>query len=619
MQYSSPVSSIPRCPPARTGRPGFPCVGRTLFGVLSMCLLAVPQAFAQLAPEVDSGVQAKRLVLAQQELAVTAHPSASAVAAGILARGGSAVDAAIAAQLVLNLVEPQSSGIGGGGFMLVFNAKSIRLRALDGRETAPAGVKPDHFLKETGGQLAFLDAVDSGLSVGVPGLLHMLDMAHRGHGRLPWPELFQPAVRLAREGFPISPRLHASISAASARLARSPAAAAYFLEPDGTPKAVGTILRNPEFAAVLEEVASQGIEAFYKGPTARAITEAVNADPRRPGVMTLKDLAGYRALEREPLCGEYRAIRVCGMPPPSSGGLTTLQTLKMLETADMAAFAPGSLDAVHLISEAFRLAYADRAKYIADPAYASVPVEGLLATDYAQQRAALIELDRSLGAAPAGTPAGAPQAAAGDEVSLPSTTHLSIVDREGNAVAMTTSIENAFGNLTMVRGFLLNNQLTDFSFRFADDDGRLVANRIEPGKRPRSSMAPTFVFDPDWRLAGLLGSPGGSSIIHYVTNTLVGMIDWRLDAQQAIDMPHFGATTSPLTTLEAGTALAALEAGLRERGHDIRLRPLTSGLHAIVANDVRPDGKPASLAIGERRSRWAGAADPRREGVAVGW
>lgn len=588
-------------------------------GILIASVACVGVAAAQKPPpEIATGRAPSETVRTDKDMAVTANPLASKAAADMMARGGSAVDAAIAAQLVLNLVEPQSSGIGGGGFLLVFDDRTKRLRVFDGREISPAAISPDLFTNKSGKRLKFFDAVDSGLSVGVPGLLRMLDLAHRGHGRLPWAELFRPAIALAQAGFEISPRLEQSVRAALPRIGRSPAAAAYFLDAKGQPKKAGTMLRNPALASAFQDIAKHGADYFYNGPLAHAIVAAVQSHPRRPGKLTTEDFVGYRALEREPLCGEYRRYRICGMPAPSSGAITTLQTLGILESFDLSVLAPDSTKAIHLITESQRLAYADRARYISDPAFDPVPVAGMLKREYLQQRARLISMDKSLGVASAGMPEGASVAAPDKTRALPSTTHLSIVDQSGNAVAMTSSIEHGFGSLIMVNGFLLNNQLTDFSFVAKDQEGRQVMNRVEASKRPRSSMAPTMVFDRQGSLEAVLGSPGGSSIIQYVTQTLIGMIDWGLGPQEAVSAAHFGAKTSARTTLEANTALVKRQQDLLKLGHKIRIAPQTSGTHLIVFNGVRSDGQTGGLAAGLPRSRWAGAADPRREGAVAG-
>ncbi len=571
------------------------------------------------APEAASGWRSKALVHAPRDMVVAANPLATAAGVAILAQGGSAIDAAIAVQLVLNLVEPQSSGIGGGAFLLHYEAAKAQIVAYDGRETAPAAVTPELFLQPDGRPLAFFDALDSGLSVGAPGVLRALELAHQRHGRLAWAALFAPAITLAERGFPVSPRLHTLIAKEVARIRAQSAAAAYFLASDGGAKPAGTILRNPELAATLRQIASGGADAFYRGPIAAAIVAAVNSNPKHPGKLSRDDLAGYQAVARAPVCALYRLqYRICGMGPPSSGGITTLQTLGMLERFNLARLAPDSVDAVHLVSEAYRLAYADRARYIADPAFVNVPVAGMLARDYLAGRAALIDPTRSLGAPPAGAPSGAPLAGIDDSAPLPGTSHLVVVYRAGNAVSMTTSIEQAFGSLQMVGGFLLNNQLTDFSFAPVDQQGRLIANRVEPGKRPRSSMAPTIVLDTGGRLEAALGSPGGSNIIQYVTGTLIGLIDWRLNIAQALELPHFGAQTSPTTVLERGTALAAIAPQLEERGHRVALLDQNSGLHAVTFNGRRRAGGAALLAIDPDLGGWIGAADPRREGLAAG-
>ena len=538
---------------------------------------------------------------AERYMISTANPLAARAGLEILRAGGSAVDAAIAAQMVLNLVEPQSSGIGGGGFMLHYDAETRRVTAYDGRETAPAAVTPELFLDAGGAPLGFWDAVIGGRSVGVPGLLSMLALAQRDHGRLPWPRLFARAIDLAETGFAVSPRLHELIAGAKG-LDTFDAARDYFFTPDGTPLAIGARRANPAFATTLRTIAREGVAPFYEGAIAADIVAAVRRARRNPSVMTAEDMASFGARALEPVCADYRVWRVCGMGPPSSGAVATLQTLGILNAFDLAALAPGSADAVHLISEASRLAFADRARYLADDAFVDVPVRGLLDPEYLARRAALIDPARSMGTAEAGDPPWREGRLAdpGDGREGPSTTHLSVVDAAGNAVSMTTSIESAFGSRLMVRGFMLNNQLTDFSFRPAVD-GVPVANRVGPGKRPRSSMSPTLVIDGAGRLVLVVGSPGGSRIIGYVVQALIARLDWGLDAQQALSLPHHVNRNGP-TDLEAATGLASIEADLASRGHEIRQRELTSGLHAIA---VTEDGL-------------EGGADPRREGVALG-
>ena len=555
-------------------------------------------------PEGASGWIDKAPVAARRFMIAAANPHAVDAGHAILARGGSAVDAAIAAQLVLNLVEPQSSGIGGGAFMLVHDAKRRRLVAYDGRETAPAAAKPGRFLDRAGQPLAFREAVIGGHAVGVPGTVALLEAVHRAHGRLPWAELFAPAIALAEEGFALSPRLHSLLAAE--RYMTQPRLRAYFFDTNGKVLPVGTVLRNPAYAQTLRAIAAGGADAFYAGAIAQDIVATVTGHPFNPGDLTLSDLAHYRVVVREPVCDGYRAYRVCGFPLPSSGGLTVLQMLKMLERFEVAALEPAGFWSVHFMSEAGRLAFADRSVYMADPAFFTPPA-GLLDPAYLAARSALIRSDASMVRAQPGTPperaAPAAKTALGQDASLdlPSTTHVSIVDRYGNAIALTSTIENQFGSRLMTAGgFLLNNQLTDFSF-VPEENGRPVANRVEGGKRPRSSMAPTIAYDRFGRVAIVAGSPGGSAIINYVTKTLIGIIDWGLDPQAAIALPNFGSRNGP-TELEAGTDVAKLAPKLRALGADVRVIELTSGAQAIVRTG----------------NGWIGGADPRREGVAMG-
>ena len=556
-------------------------------------------------PEASTGRTVRAGVSAGFEMVAAANPHAVRAGARILAAGGSAVDATIATQFVLNLVEPQSSGIGGGAFLLHYEAASGELRTYDGRETAPAAATPDLFVKPDGSLPGYFEALVGGRSVGVPGLLRMLEAAHRAHGKMPWPDLFAPAIELAEAGFAVGPRLNALLSRVPT-IARFPDTAAYFLDAGGLPKPIGSILRNPAFADTLRRVADGGADAFYRGAIAHDIVHAVGSAAINPGRLSLGDMAGYAPRMRPPVCLNYRGYRVCGMGPPSSGGLTVLQILGMLESFDMPALPPSSADAVHLFVEASRLAFADRDLYIADADFVAVPVGGLLDRSYLRARAALIDVDAAAVEAVAGVPPGAEGAGQRSAKSPepPGTSHLSIVDRYGNAAALTSSIEFAFGSALMVRGFLLNNQLTDFSFSPEHGDGE-VANRVEPNKRPRSSMAPTMVFDPQGRLTLVVGSPGGSRIICYVANTLVAVIDWGLDAQAAIDLPH-RCNRGSATELERDTELAALEATLTARGHAVKVREMNSGLHAI------------SLDHGGGGHTLFGAADPRREGAIAG-
>lgn len=576
--------------------------------LLLIFLLPFPAALAQApaAPEAASGQTAKQLVRATRQMVVAANPLASEAGLLMLRRGGSAVDAAIAAQMVLNLVEPQSSGIGGGAFLLHWSAGERRLVSYDGRERAPAAARPDRFIDPKEWTIDFRALQLGGRPVGVPGLLRMLELAHARHGKLPWQDLFQPAIELALRGFPVSKRLHALIAAEHA-LHRFAPTRAYFYETDGSPKQVGSLLANPALADTLRRIATGGAAAFYTGEIADDIVRAVREAPLSPGDMTHEDLAAYRAVEREPLCGPYRGYRICGMGPPSSGGLAVLQILGILERHELAGLRPNSVEFLHLYREASALAFADRNLYVADPDFVAVPVQGLLAPSYLAARAGTIRTDRAMPRPAAGTPPqrdGGPgprwRHAEGFSPELPATSHLSIVDAAGNVLAMTTTIEAAFGSRQMVRGFLLNNQLTDFSVR-PEQDGRSVANRVEPGKRPRSSMAPTIVFDTGGAPVIALGSPGGPMIINYVAKTIIALLDWRLDPQAAVALPNFGSLGNELL-LERGTALEGAQPALSAMGHRVLLRDETSGLHAIR---LWPD-------------RLEGGADPRREGAASG-
>ena len=518
-----------------------------------VCCLALARADAR------DAVVAKRFIVA------AAHPLAVEAGVETLAKGGSALDAAVAVQLVLGLVEPESSGIGGGAFLLYWSEKEKKLRSYDGRETAPAAARPERFLN-----MKFLEAAVGGRSVGVPGVLAMLGLAHRRHGRLAWRELFEPAIRFAESGFDASPRLRRVLEQER------------FLREDAEARSLyysgGRRVVNKAYAATLRALAKDG-GAFYKGAIASDIVHAVQA---RGGDLALQDLAAYHPVEREPVCAPYRRYRVCSMGPPSAGGIAVLQILGILERKGFDRAAPRSPRAVHLFAEAGRLAYADRARYGADADFVPVPVARLLSGDYLDRRARLVT-ERAMRLAPPG------------DTEASGTSHLSIADAEGNVVAMTTTIESSFGSRVMARGFHLNNELTDFDFVPGG------ANAVAPGKRPRSSMAPVIVFDAGGRVRMALGSPGGPWIINYVARTLVAALDWGRDVQAAIDEPNFGNRNGP-TVLEEGATPAALVEALKARGHDTQLAPLASGLHAI---ERVADG-------------WRGGADPRREGVAQG-
>ncbi len=535
-----------------------------------------------------------------RDMVAAANPWAVDAGVDILRAGGSAVDAAIAVQLVLNLVEPQSSGVGGGAFLVHYDGVTRQVIAYDGRETAPQSVTSDLFLRD-GKPMKFFDAVVGGRSVGVPGVVAMLELAHDRHGRLPWARLFATAIRLADHGFPVSPRLNALL-ARDRHLKTFETARRYFYDESTKPRPIGWVLKNQPLAETFRLIATGGSNAFYKGEIARDIVRTVQGAAKNPGVLSRDDFTSYRAVAREPVCGPYRQYTVCGMPPPTSGGLTILQILGMLERFDLADLTPGSPQAVHLISEASRLAFADRARYMADSDFVRVPIAGLIDRDYLAQRAGLIDLSASMGSASAGDPPRQRTELLSDDRSLelPSTTHISVVDSRGSAVSMTSSIENAFGSRLMVGGFLLNNELTDFSF-VPSREGQPIANRVEPGKRPRSSMSPTIVLNADGSLKLVIGSPGGSRIIPYVAKTIIAVLDWGFDIQAAIDLPHH-TNRNRKTDLEADTAIAAIAPALETLGHKVAVRGLNSGLHGIerVWNGLQ------------------GGADPRREGVARG-
>jgi gamma-glutamyltranspeptidase/glutathione hydrolase len=556
-----------------------------LAALLALAALGALPGRAQLAqPEPDTGREEKAAVSARRHLVVAANPLAAEAGLAMLRAGGSAVDAAIAAQMVLGLVEPQSSGIGGGAFLLHWSGAGRRLRSYDGREAAPAGARPDRFLDANGQPLAFLDAVASGRSVGVPGVLRALEAAHARHGRLAWAKLFEPAIALAERGFPLSRRLRA-LAQSDPFLRRDQAARRLYYDARGRAKPAGATIVNAEYARTLRRIARHGADAFYRGRIAAAIVRALAAQPV-PGDITAEDLGRYAAIEREPVCGPYRGWRVCGMGPPSSGGVALLQMLGILERTGFHRVAPQSEEAVHLFSEAARLAYADRARYIADPAFAPQPLDGLLDPAYLDRRARLVT-GRALGQVLPGELGGG-------------TTHLSVVDERGDAVALSSSIEHVFGSRIMVAGFLLNNQLTDFAFdpRAA---GVPAANRVQPGKRPRSTMSPTLAFDADGTLRLVAGSAGGATIVNHVAKLVVALRDWGLDVQEAIALPNFGSTGGP-TLIERATRYQELGDALAARGHVLNFARMTSGLHAI-----------------ERRAGvWRGGADPRREGAARG-
>jgi gamma-glutamyltranspeptidase/glutathione hydrolase len=591
-----------------------------LVGACALFLAGCSPSRVQSPPAKPAGGVSAGAVTAERQMVAAASPLAAQAGLEILRAGGSAVDAAIAIQMVLTLVEPQSSGIGGGAFLLHWDGEKVQ--SFDGRETAPAAADEGLFVTAQGKAMDFKQAVVGGRAVGVPGALRMLERAHRQHGKLAWQRLFSPAIQVAEQGFPLSERLYVAL-ANDEFLPRNDAARAYFYTPDGRPKPVGTLLKNPELAATLTAIASGGADAFYRGPIAADIVAAVRGHAGNPGQLAEADLSAYQAKERPPLCSDYKRWRVCGAGPPSSGGIAIAQMLGMFQARNISVVPPVSrpggmqpqADAVHLFSEVARLVYADRAQFVADSDFVPVDVAALIEPGYLAARARLVT-HRSMGRAAAGAPPGIKAAWAEDVSPLRfATSHVSVVDASGNALSMTTSIEDTFGSRLMVRGFLLNNQLTDFSFlpRESDgnggmrEDGALVANRVQPGKRPRSSMAPTLIFElATGRLIATLGSPGGSRIINYVGKTIVGVLDWSLDIQQAIALPNFGSRNGP-TEVEAGKVSSDLIEALRERGHDVRAIAMTSGLQGIVRG-TRSDGTRV----------WIGGADPRRDGVALG-
>lgn len=560
------------------------------------------QTADQIDPEQASGKAQHDLVHAKTHMMASANPYASKAGMEILNDGGNAIDAMVAVQLVLGLVEPQSSGLGGGAFLVYFDGTENRLTTYDGRETAPADATADMFLDQNGQPMRFFDAVVGGRSVGTPGTVKLLHETHKKHGKLAWERLFEPAIHLAENGFKVSPRLNSLISNSAESLYRFEATRNYFLSEEGVPLFPGTIIKNVEYANTLRMIAKNGADAFYKGELAERIVQTVQNAPGNPGKLSLDDLSGYRIKERNPVCLNYREHDICGMGPPSSGALTVGQILGILEPYDLRKLGPTAPESWRLIGDASRLAFADRSQYMADSDFVKLP-KGLLNKSYLEQRSKLLSRQNALGqddVLPGNPPQDhASNFAADNSLELPSTSHFSIADRFGNVLSMTTTIENGFGSRLMVGGFLLNNELTDFSF-VPEIGGQLVANRIEPGKRPRSSMTPTIVMK-DGKPVLAVGSPGGSRIIGYVAKTLIAWIDWDMDVQSAINLPHllnrFGTYD-----LEKGTTAEQLEKPLEKLGYKTEIRDLNSGLHAI---EITTQG-------------FEGGADPRREGLAVG-
>lgn len=574
----------------------------SLFAI-GLCAVSLPSLAQQTTqietrePEAATGLIHKKVVQGDKYMVAAANPYASKAGQQILAQGGSAVDAAIATQLVLTLVEPQSSGIGGGTFIMYYNKANNKLTSFDGRETAPANADETLFLDKHGKAVKWIEAVVGGRSVGVPGILHAFASAHKQYGTLPWEALFKPAIELAEQGFVVSPRLHGLLARQlNPGVLSMPIINEYFY-PNGKLIEVGSVKKNQPLADLYKDIAKQGIDAFYKGENAKQMVNAVQHSKIAPGKLSVQDLADYKSKERDAVCIQYRAYNVCSMAPPSSGGVAVLQMLGLLEHKDMSALKPNGEKAIHYFSQASRIAFADRDMYMGDPDFTQVPTQELLNKDYMASRAKLItETDQK---AVAGNPVGYLSYAMDDSYELPSTSHVSIVDSKGNAVSMTSSIEMAFGSTVMVNGFILNNQLTDFSLS-PRKNGKLVANRVEAGKRPRSSMSPVMVFNKDGSLRLIVGSPGGSRIIDYVAQVVVGVIDWNLSAQDAINLPRT-TNRNDYTSLEKGTAIEAIAPALTKRGHNVRIIDLNSGLHAVEV----------------KNNTLYGGADPRREGVAL--
>lgn len=580
---------------------------KSFLAVFTVSILFAHVANAQdvadrVAPEFSSGITQKQLVKAEKQMVVAANPYASEAGFAILQKGGNAIDAMVAVQTVLGLVEPQSSGLGGGAFLVYFDAENKRLTTYDGRETAPKAATADMFLDANGEPLYFFDAVIGGLSVGTPGTVKLLYETHQKYGKLAWRDVVQPAIKLAEDGFKVSPRLHALITRSAESLYRFQTTRDYFLSEEGVPLFVGTIIKNKQYANTLRAISTGGADAFYKGELARRIVETVQNAEGNPGRLSVEDLATYQIIEREPVCYRYRDHDVCGMGPPSSGALTVGQILGLVEAYDLKSYGAGNPESWRIIGDATRLAFADRSLYMADSDFVKMP-KGLLNRTYLWERTQTLIDDNALTddeVFPGKPPFDHAMLLAPDNsLELPSTSHFSIVDAIGNVVSMTTTIENGFGSRLMVGGFLLNNELTDFSF-VPEIDGKPVANAIEPGKRPRSSMAPTIVMK-DGKPILAIGSPGGSRIIPYVAKTLIAWVDWEMDIQQAIELPHllnrFG-----IYDLEKGTAAEKLAPALEALGFKTEIRDLTSGLHGI---EITPQGL-------------EGGADIRREGVALG-
>jgi len=567
----------------------------TLFTIIASC--TANKSYQEWRGEGFSGFESYKVVTAKNYMISSSEILASEVGAKILAKGGNAIDAAIASQMVLNVIEPHASGIGGGLFLVYYDAKTKKTIYFNGREIAPEGAFSRMFLDEYNRPRKFFDVVGGGLSVGTPGALKALKEAHQKYGKLPWKELFTPAIKIANDGFVLSEKIHVILEQVP-----------YLKEYDGMriyfdsklkPHKTGTIIKNYELAKTFEDIANNGIETFYSGKIASNIVNAVQSSKTNPGFLSLQDLKNYKVKTGKLICSTYRVkYKICSMPIPSAGGITVLQTLGILENFDLAKIKPSSPEAIHLITEATRLSYADRNHYIAD--VKNVPIKEMLDKEYLLKRSQMISFDKSIKKVTHGNIADYQQQIVGKVFEKPSTTHLSIIDKYGNAVAMTSSIEYLFGSALKVNGFILNNQLTDFSF-IPEINGKEVANRIEPFKQPRSSMSPIFVFDNKDKLIMVVGSPGGPRISQFVTKTIIAYLDWNLDIQQAISMPNFVALNDKLE-LEKRTEITQLKSSLKRKGHNIIITDITSGINAIVV----------------KNNKIYGGADPRRQGSAIG-
>lgn len=574
-----------------------------LVSVFSVNIAVAQQASDTVAPERATGTATSKRVEAKTFMVAAANPLAAQAGRDVIAKGGNAIDAMVAVQTVLGLVEPQSSGLGGGSFLVYYDATAKKLTTFDGRETAPAEATPKLFLDDQGQPLKFMDAVIGGRSVGTPGTVRLLADVHKRYGTQDWASLLKPAEALATDGFEVSPRLASLIAADGDRLKKYEPARSYFYDGSGAPLKAGAVLKNPAYAETLKSIGTDGAEGFYRGPIAEAIVKTVREATGNPGVLSVADLANYQIKEREPVCAPYRALDICGMGPPSSGAVVIGQLLGMIENFDIKALGPQNVQSWRLIGDAQRLAFADRERYLADTDFLPLPIKGLLRKDYLGERASLLDGDKALAkdAVKAGEPEWDHALLFGRDaaIEMPSTSHFVIVDKQGNVLSMTTTIEGGFGSRLMTNGFLLNNELTDFSFK-THDGGLPVANRVEPGKRPRSSMAPTIVMK-DGKPLLAIGSPGGSQIIGYVAQALVAFIDWGMPVEQIVAQPHlinrFGTYD-----IEAGTDAEKFAEPLKALGYEVKPGEMNSGLHAI---EITPSGL-------------AGSADPRREGIAIG-